>query len=194
MEKSKNDKSDPVEHNSIVNEADNYVSNLPLPGLECCFRMGVGEKGRGLFASKDILPNTLIHVAPCIAFSSGEYQEHLKYTVLEHYLFNDKCSSKARSKLLALGYGSLFNHSNSPNVSYRVDTLHKTITYTSSYKYICKDEELCISYGSKLWFEDADPKKNEDDSSDDEQQADGLASFLQRLELGNEDDCNTHVD
>jgi SET domain-containing protein len=194
MEKSIVDKSAPEEHLFLVKEADKYVLSLPLPGLDCCFCIGVGNKGRGLFASKDIPPNTVIHVAPCIAFSREAYEEHLKYTILEHYLFNDKCSSEAGSKLLALGYGSLFNHSNSPNISYRVDTIHQTITYTSSYKRIFKDEELCISYGSNLWFKDADDNRRVDDSSDDELQADGLASFLQRLELGKEEDCSSHVD
>ena len=45
--------------------------------------------------------------------------------------------------LLALGVGSLFNHSQTPNLDYRID--HN----------IAPDEELTIFYGSSIWFEDA---------------------------------------
>ncbi len=40
-----------------------------------------------------------------------------RHTVLEHYLFN----AKDGDMLLALGLGSLFNHSRRPNLDYRVD-------------------------------------------------------------------------
>ncbi|KAG1772311.1 cytidine deaminase-like protein [Suillus occidentalis] len=53
---------------------------------------------------------------------------------------------------LALGLGSLFNHSSHPNVSYTIDTAHDCIRYTST-RTINLDEELCIFYGHKLWFD-----------------------------------------
>jgi tRNA-specific adenosine deaminase 3 len=48
--------------------------------------------------------------------------------------------------------GSLFNHSDRPNVSYSIDTATVSIRYTTA-RAIEPDEELCIYYGSNLWFE-----------------------------------------
>ncbi|KAE9404000.1 cytidine deaminase-like protein [Gymnopus androsaceus JB14] len=52
---------------------------------------------------------------------------------------------------LALGIGSLFNHSNSPNVSYTLDPQTDSIRY-KTVRDVDVDEELCIFYGHKLWF------------------------------------------
>jgi tRNA-specific adenosine deaminase 3 len=48
--------------------------------------------------------------------------------------------------------GSLFNHSSHPNVSYTIDPAHECIRYTST-RTINPEEELCIFYGHKLWFD-----------------------------------------
>jgi tRNA-specific adenosine deaminase 3 len=53
---------------------------------------------------------------------------------------------------LALGLGSLFNHSETPNVSYTLDTSTESIRYTAA-KLIKPDDEICIFYGHNLWFE-----------------------------------------
>jgi SET domain-containing protein len=43
-----------------------------------------------------------------------------------------------------------------PNVDYRIDQDGSCIRYySSSYRAIAKGDELCISYGSNLWFDDA---------------------------------------
>jgi hypothetical protein len=51
--------------------------------------------------------------------------------------------------------GSLFNHSDSPNVSHSIDTATESIRYTTV-RAIEPDEELCIHYGSNLWFQPAE--------------------------------------
>ncbi|GKZ00708.1 hypothetical protein MPSEU_001022800 [Mayamaea pseudoterrestris] len=116
-----------------------------------------GPKGRGLFAVTDAIPpGALIHIAPTIPVSSAEYNDHMRHTVLEHYLFKEKRSG---GMLLALGYGSLFNHSKLPNIDYRIhyepDGSCTIRYYSSVYRSISKGDELCISYGSDLWFDDA---------------------------------------
>jgi tRNA-specific adenosine deaminase 3 len=55
---------------------------------------------------------------------------------------------------LALGMGSLFNHSATPNVSYTLHPETLTIHYQTT-RPVATWEELCICYGDKLWFEDA---------------------------------------
>jgi SET domain-containing protein len=100
----------------------------------------------------------------------------MRFTVLEHYLFNDS----GGNKLLALGYGSLFNHSRSPNVDYRIGS--DSIVYSSGHKPIPQNEELCISYGGNLWFDDADGLERSSESSDG-----SIEGFLGRIVLGDEE-------
>ncbi|KAJ7134532.1 cytidine deaminase-like protein [Mycena epipterygia] len=65
--------------------------------------------------------------------------------------------------------GSLFNHSNSPNISYKIDPSTDSIHYTTT-RNIEPDEELCIYYGHNLWFQvvapdtiDSSPNEQEND-------------------------------
>jgi tRNA-specific adenosine deaminase 3 len=48
----------------------------------------------------------------------------------------------------------LFNHSATPNVSYTLHPETLTIHYQTT-RPVATWEELCICYGDKLWFEDA---------------------------------------
>lgn len=146
------------------------------------FYIGRGPKGRGLFANTDIPPRTLLHVAPCIPISSDQYDTHMKFTILEEYLFNDR---QTGNKLLALGYGSLFNHSRHPNVSYKVCSDDQTIEYTSGFQVISRGTELCISYGSNLWFDDAEPHGIDQDQVSDED--DEYETFLQKIQPNESD-------
>jgi uncharacterized protein len=61
------------------------------------------------------------------------------------------------TQALALGLGSLFNHSTRhQNIGWLRNTESDVIVYTAL-RDIKKGEELCISYGSaRLWFPDAD--------------------------------------
>jgi SET domain-containing protein len=163
-------------------EASGDDDELPnvYPVLPRFYRIGMGPKGRGLFAVQDIPPRTLLHVAPCIKVQRQEYDTYMQHTILEHYLFN----SSAGNKMLALGDGSLFNHSSKPNVDYRVDgDADECVRYYAGHSPIAKGQELCISYGATLWFDDAD---GSGDSSSDEDQ-----DFLQRLSLASDDSSDS---
>jgi SET domain len=158
-----------------------HAKNALIATDSTSFYVGCGSKGRGLFAATDLEPGTVIHVAPCINVSKGEYEQHMRHTILEHYLFNDVRSG---NKLLALGYGSLFNHSNHPNVSYKVNSASQTIEYRSGYSTIPIGTELCISYGSSLWFKDADAQSRSIDSTDTEEECpSGVVGFLKRMQI-----------
>ncbi|KAF7299058.1 Histone-lysine methyltransferase Set7 [Mycena indigotica] len=113
------------------------------------------EKGRGLVANQPIAAHTLIETSPVLLFSKDEWESHGKHTILDHYTFNWKNGSMA----LALGLGSLFNHSDTPNVSYTIQPDSDMIIYTTT-RAIEQDEELCIYYGSKLWFQPAGQAHN----------------------------------
>ena len=75
------------------------------------------------------------------------------------------------TQALALGLGSMFNHSiKDQNVGWSRDLRSECIIYTTLKPIRC-GEELCISYGSgRLWFPDADcatGDSNEEDSHND---------------------------
>ncbi|KAI8978832.1 hypothetical protein BD414DRAFT_516784 [Trametes punicea] len=108
-------------------------------------------KGRGVYACCEIPAQTLIEVSPVLLFGAAEYEEHGRHTVLDHYTFKWRDGRLA----LALGLGSLFNHSQRPNVSYTIDSATESIRYTTTRR-VMPGEELCIFYGHKLWFDPVD--------------------------------------
>ena len=84
----------------------------------------------------------------------------VKKTQLDHYTFNWpkvdlQTGKKSTTQAIALGVGSIFNHSRNPNVGFHLDLGLETITYTTL-RDVEAGEELCISYGPTLWFDDAD--------------------------------------
>jgi uncharacterized protein len=67
---------------------------------------------------------------------------------------------------VVLGLGSMFNHStNDQNVVWERDVRRLVVTYKAS-RAMSAGEELCISYGSHLWFEDADAAADKEDVGD----------------------------
>ncbi|KAF9013443.1 hypothetical protein BDQ17DRAFT_603491 [Cyathus striatus] len=115
----------------------------------CVIRTTRG-KGRGVYASHPIPRNTLLEVSPVLFFEKEEYENHGKHTIVDHYTFTWMDGRMA----LALGLGSLFNHSNKPNVTFTLDKRTDSIRYTTV-RDVNVDEELCIFYGHSLWFEPA---------------------------------------
>jgi hypothetical protein len=64
--------------------------------------------------------------------------------------------TKVNTQAIVFGLGSLFNHSSrAQNVGWRRDLERQVIVYTAL-RDIPAGEELCISYGAKLTFVDAD--------------------------------------
>ncbi|OJA16836.1 hypothetical protein AZE42_03632 [Rhizopogon vesiculosus] len=122
-------------------------SDWTLNDQGCYVKIAEG-KGRGVYASRVIPPQTVIEVSPVLLFSKSEYEDHGRHTILDHYTFKWRDGRMA----LALGLGSLFNHSTHPNVIYMLDRAHECIKYASA-RTINPDEELCIFYGHKLWFD-----------------------------------------
>ncbi|KAI0693438.1 hypothetical protein C8T65DRAFT_833701 [Cerioporus squamosus] len=118
-------------------------------------------KGRGVYASREIPAQTLVEVSPVLLFTAQEYADHGKHTVLDHYTFVWRDGRMA----LALGLGSLFNHSQRPNVPYTIDPATESIRYVTSRR-VLPDEELRIFYGHKLWFDPVDAADRPEPSSE----------------------------
>ncbi len=101
--------------------------------------------------------------------------------MLEHYLFGGRNGDL----LLALGVGSLFNHSKQPNLSYTVDQQLQLIHFRAA-RDIAANEELTIFYGDNLWFEDSSAFAASSPNSMLHQHLDEEHAFLAGLQLDGE--------
>jgi SET domain-containing protein len=95
----------------------------------------------GVFADENIKVNAVIEKCPIVIFNTDEK------SLLGDYTF----THKENGQLLALGYGSLYNHSSQPNASYSLDSENDLFVFYAS-RSIKKGEEIYISYGES-WFE-----------------------------------------
>jgi len=103
--------------------------------------------GRGVFASVDFKKNAVIEVCPVITMDAMD-AELMMQTLLSDYVYEyDK-----KGCLLALGYGSLYNHHVKPNAKYEIGESEEPYPgmlelYIVATRAIAKDEEIYINYG-----------------------------------------------
>jgi uncharacterized protein len=113
-------------------------------------------RGRGVFAARRFEPGETIEVCPVIALSEADART-LDGTGLYDYYFGWGEDGKAAA--IALGYGSLYNHSPVPNAVHRKHHADGFISVTAV-KLIERGEEIFIRYetgaqgdAQKMWFE-----------------------------------------
>lgn len=113
-------------------------------------RGGVG--GKGVFATGEIKKGEVIEAAPILILQHEELIDTKWNLLFDYYFWLDDFV------VLALGYGSIYNHSDNPNTSYKINPKNKTIIFRAS-KNIKKGEEIFFNYKGKskgktpLWFE-----------------------------------------
>jgi SET domain-containing protein len=122
-------------------------------------RIVVGKtagRGRGVFAARDFLPGEVIEVCPVIVSAGAGDEGRIDRTNFFNYYFG--WGEGERACAIALGYGSLYNHSYHPNADHRRDFAAGTITVTA-YRPIRAGEEITINYTGEIdcrdpvWFE-----------------------------------------
>ncbi|KAI4735362.1 hypothetical protein E4T50_14115, partial [Aureobasidium sp. EXF-12298] len=122
----------------------------------------------GVFAAARIPAYTVLETCPVLVLDPTENKEHIEKTELFHYTYNwpyihPQTSQKLTTQAVILGLGSMFNHSSAhQNVGWERDIANKVIVY-KTLREVQVGEELCISYGDRLWFEDADVGEEEDE-------------------------------
>jgi len=110
-------------------------------------------KGRGVFARRVIASGEVFEQVPVIKMTSDEYAQGLSETPLKNYCF----AWDEDQVVLALGYGSLYNHSYKPNARYE-DIGPATKAFVSI-REIAPGEEITINYNgspksrAKVWFD-----------------------------------------
>jgi SET domain-containing protein len=115
----------------------------------------IDSVGRGVFAGCDINKGEVIERCPIIEISEND-TSNLTESILVTYFFY---YGKGRSAI-ALGFGSLYNHSYRPNAAFEIKTKEELIEFFAL-ENINKDEEITFNYknsGKKdtndpLWFE-----------------------------------------
>lgn len=108
--------------------------------MKSTLRVTPNEYGRGLYAARKIRKGEVVERSPVIVIP---YHERVSGTTIEVYLFEWRRDDRA----LALGLGSLFNHSGKrSNITYNPVHQTKEILFVAL-RDIRKGEQLFINYG-----------------------------------------------
>src|SRR6184192_219991 len=91
---------------------------------------GTRSKGRGVFALVKFAPGEVIEAVPVILIPAREWP-HIEPTVLALYIYNFGPTAEQEHAAIALGYGSLYNHSYRPNAKYIKDWDRQTYLFCS---------------------------------------------------------------
>ncbi len=102
------------------------------------------KKGRGVFAAKSFKKGELVETCPVIGLSTKE-RKHLEKTQLGHYIYPWKST---RGASLVLGFGSLYNHSFSPNADWKQNFKTQSMVFRAI-KPIKKGKEITVNYNSE---------------------------------------------
>ena len=123
-----------------------------LPGL---YLRDDEFKGRCVFTTQALSEGDMIELCPAIILSRSD-TEKIHATGLHDYYFIWDLNEG--SSAIALGYGSLYNHSSSPNAEFETDHSSRMIKIIAS-RDIEAHEEICLDYTSGLktehglWFD-----------------------------------------
>ena len=115
--------------------------------------------GRGVFAEKGFYRDEVVEIAPVVLMNVLIRD---KPTTLQRLVFSWSYLAKSDvHHAIALGYGSLYNHSDTPNLRYEADPDSNTIRFVAL-RIIDPGEQLTIDYDqigedekpqNKNWFQ-----------------------------------------
>jgi uncharacterized protein len=115
----------------------------------------VAKKGRGVFAVHDFKVGDVIENCPVLIFTPKE-RKHLEKTLLNYYVYPWRST---RGAAVVLGYGSIYNHSFSPNADWKQNFKTQSMVFRAI-KNIKKGAEITVNYNSEPddqtpidWFE-----------------------------------------
>ena len=115
----------------------------------------IAGKGRGVVAGRDLGAGELIEIAPVIVVAAAG-KEILAATVIDQYGYD--WFPDGTGLAIALGYGSLYNHSFAPNAVYKKDFDGSNLEYTALID-IKAGTEILVNYNgdpadqTPLWFD-----------------------------------------
>ena len=121
-----------------------YIGNSKIP-----------KAGRGVFAGNDIKKDDIIESCPMIEISEDD-TANLGDSILVTYFFY--YGKKKEKSGVALGFGSIYNHSYTPNAMFKINEKENIINFIALSN-IKKDCEITFNYRNStdtktpLWFE-----------------------------------------
>ena len=131
------------------------TSGIAAGGTEG-LRVGlIPGKGRAIFACRPFGPGELIERAPVLELPSADWGA-VAQTHLSHYCF--RFGPDRLDAALALGYGSLYNHSYRP-CAYYLQRLDEAAIDFVALRHIAAGEEITVNYdgtpegAGPVWFE-----------------------------------------
>ncbi len=113
------------------------------------------KHGKGVFTSEEIAKDNLLEICPIILIPAKD-MALIEKTVIYNYFFT--WGEDDKSGAIALGFGSIYNHSINPNAYYLVDYDEGTVLIYSKTD-IMAGEEICFNYNgdaddkSDVWFD-----------------------------------------
>lgn len=124
----------------------------------------IPNAARGVFAKCDIAKGEVIERCPVILVSRHD-TSNLSESILVTYFFY--FGKKKERLAIALGFGSIYDHSYKPNATYKIKIKEEIIEFTAI-KDIKKDEEITVNYNfgnpkdkGPLWFKDGASAKDD---------------------------------
>jgi SET domain-containing protein len=124
-------------------------------GLDTLEIRDTSAKGRGVFARIPFASGELIEAVPIILIPA-EQCNFIEPTVLALYIFN--FGPQGEHAAIALGYGSLYNHSYTPNAQY-IKVWEQQIIRFVALRDIKEGEEITVNYNgspedqARIWFD-----------------------------------------
>lgn len=113
------------------------------------------KAGRGIFARVDIHRGETIERCPIIEIPEHD-SSNINKSILVTYIYY--LGKNKERLMIALGFGSIYNHSPQPNAKYKEKYKDKTIDFIAINE-IKRDEEITVNYSqgnqkdkSSLWF------------------------------------------
>lgn len=159
----------------IVETYEGIPDTIALPCVKLLIKDSPGM-GRGVFAGECIPYGTIIHISPVLLFPQstnsrniGTADSNPERAVLSHYTYTWGENMQA----LALGLGSMFNHTRRNNIGFTINRPQMNIRYTTT-RAVEIGEELFINYGPHLWFDDDESSDSSSDASDEASDDDNL--------------------
>lgn len=123
--------------------------------VKCLFAIRtIPGKGRGVFATVPIAAGECFERSPVIVIPREEII-HIRRTVLADYYF--KWNNERKNGAIALGHGSLFNHSYHPNAVFHLQLDDLRVDFVAL-RPIAPGQEITVNYNgdpedtSRLWF------------------------------------------
>ncbi len=121
-------------------------------GAAVAWRKISDEKGRGVFALRDIKKGEIIEVSPVVPVAKENVIENGEAP--DGYLLQWDDETEGEEYCMPLGYVMMYNHNSKPNMVMENDMAEYTITAKAG-RDIKAGEELTWDYACDIWFDEA---------------------------------------